>query len=55
MAQRPDDLDSVIETVLVDAYGDDEQYTAFPAVIGGDPATDHRGTARLAGHGHRFD
>src|SRR6266542_982338 len=32
MRQRSD-LDSVVETILVDAYGDDEQYTAFLTVI----------------------
>jgi hypothetical protein len=32
MAQRGD-LDSVVETILVDAYGDDEQYVAFLTVM----------------------
>jgi hypothetical protein len=32
MRQRSD-LDSVVETILVDAYGDDEQYVAFLTVI----------------------
>jgi hypothetical protein len=32
MKQRGD-LDSVVETILVDAYGDDEQYVAFLTVI----------------------
>jgi hypothetical protein len=32
MAKRPD-LDAVIETIIVDAYGEDEQYTAFLTVI----------------------
>jgi hypothetical protein len=32
MANRSD-LDAVIETIIVDAYGDDEQYTAFLTVI----------------------
>ena len=32
VAKRPD-LDAVIETIIVDAYGDDEQYTAFLTVI----------------------
>jgi hypothetical protein len=27
------DLDAVIESIIVDAYGDDEQYTAFFTVI----------------------
>lgn len=32
MARNPD-LDSVVETILVDAYGDDEQYVAFLTVL----------------------
>ncbi len=32
MGKNPD-LDRVIETIVVDAYGDDEQYTAFLTVI----------------------
>ena len=32
MPKRPD-LDAVIETVIVDAYGDVEQYTAFLTII----------------------
>jgi hypothetical protein len=32
MPMRPD-LDAVIETVIVDAYGDVEQYTAFLTII----------------------
>jgi hypothetical protein len=32
MAQPPD-LDTVIETIITDSYGDDEQYTAFLTVI----------------------
>ena len=32
MRQRSD-LDSVVETIVVDAYGDDEQYVAFLTVI----------------------
>lgn len=31
--RQPSDLDSVVATILVDAYGDDEQYTAFLTVI----------------------
>jgi hypothetical protein len=27
------DLDAAIEVIIVDAYGDDEQYTAFLTVI----------------------
>ena len=26
---QPSDLDLVVETILVDAYGDEEQYAAF--------------------------
>lgn len=32
MRQRSD-LDSMVESILVDAYGDDEQYVAFLTVI----------------------
>jgi hypothetical protein len=31
--RQPSDLDSVVETILVDAYGDDEQYVSFLTVI----------------------
>jgi hypothetical protein len=41
------DLDSVIETIVVDAYGDDEQYTAFLTVI--DDETELPTTATLLG------
>lgn len=30
---QPPDLDTVIETIITDSYGDDEQYTAFLTVI----------------------
>jgi hypothetical protein len=51
MRQRSD-LDSVVETILVDAYGDDEQYVAFLTVIDEDPATRRGDAARRASHGH---
>ena len=31
--ERRSDLDLVVETILVDAYGDDEQYAAFLTVL----------------------
>ena len=30
---EPSDLDSVVEAILVDAYGDEEQYVAFLTVL----------------------
>jgi hypothetical protein len=30
---QPSDLDRVVEAILVDAYGDDEQYAAFLTVL----------------------
>jgi hypothetical protein len=46
MGKNPD-LDRVIETIVVDAYGDDEQYTAFLTVI--DDETDLPAAATLLG------
>jgi hypothetical protein len=52
MRQRSD-LDSMVETILVDAYGDDERYVAFLTVIEEETRLPRRGdAARRAGHGH---